>query len=332
MKFEDLSAHKDETTLYMQESTATLRTAANPSSIKSNSKDIQTKKIYTDTSYSCVDDFAANIPTVLQSTYFANPVLNNAYSNVTLITSDGSEYMLPVWCLNYYADVQAESVYNESSIYPWTEVIANDNIAGQILDHARLNQVAWLLNNVEVGELAIGPVFQDSVAIEGCDKISVSDIQLAIWALVNVGKCDDFTKLECVQSLINPNQCNAAYIYYKALNFVHDGATYNIPSTCSGNSIFPVIILPDSHSQPLIVSSTIAQWGFQCDCPTPVQFPTKAPQITAAPTTYSCAEAFSYSIPSVFYSITLDNPIHTNFYSDITLVTESGAVYDFPVW
>eukprot|EP00595_Chromulina_sp_UTEXLB2642_P002791 CAMPEP_0196767500 /NCGR_PEP_ID=MMETSP1095-20130614/41699_1 /TAXON_ID=96789 ORGANISM="Chromulina nebulosa, Strain UTEXLB2642" /NCGR_SAMPLE_ID=MMETSP1095 /ASSEMBLY_ACC=CAM_ASM_000446 /LENGTH=257 /DNA_ID=CAMNT_0042135915 /DNA_START=340 /DNA_END=1113 /DNA_ORIENTATION=+ len=248
--------------------------------------------------------------------------MEKTYTDITMITSDGSEYLLPVWCMNYFAEMHAQVAYNESTIYPWTQVIANPKLAGQILSHERLNQVAWILNNIEEGDLAIGPQIWEGNKIEGCTAISASDIQATFWALVNIGKCDNFLNLECTESLHSPNACNIAYIYSQAFKAVPDGSTYVIPSTCNGEVVYPVIVVPNAYAQPLVISATIAEWKYDCKCPTPVPAPTKAPQITTAPTSYSCANAFS--IPSTFYALILDNPTMLRQYSDITLITDAG--------
>jgi hypothetical protein len=271
---------------------------------------------------SCLQDFITNFPTGYGDLIVNSPVQANSYVYGTLVLNGVTYNDVELYCVDYEHILFSYSPYNETLVYPFNEVIANPSLAANIEEPNRLNQVAWILENVHVGDEATGPQIWSGNLYSGCSTITASDIQIAIWALVS-SACDGSGL--CLDSIESSTDCNAAYIKNAALAAVPDGTTYTI----SGSN-YPVILVP-SNDQVLITN-----WNTQCYGPSsapttaPTVEPTIAPTIapTVAPTSCECAYNFIESFPTSIVDFVVNQPVQTNAYVYGSLLTSTGLTYE----
>eukprot|EP01035_Chromulina_nebulosa_P019946 gene19946-25912_t len=293
------------------------------------------------TSYCCVKGFDSSIP-LYANFSVGDSVQVNSYTSASIITSEGTLYDFPAWCSNYFAPIAANSFHTESLLLTWGQIIADPNLANVILPLA-LNQAAWIVNNVKIGDTASGPqtllnaATQITYTYTGCGTITASQIQAAIWYLVNYGKCNaDDTTFSCPDSIYTDEPgffCNVAYIVNKALVFVPEGTDYTVPCECAGDVIEPVIIVTP-NGQPLLLSATIKDWGYQCSCPanTPSFPPTIAPSApTPQPNGYCCVDDFDNYVPR-YANFSINDPVQDNSYVIASLIASNDNLYTFPSW
>ena len=292
-------------------------------------------------SSSCVTAFKSKFPIVPSSfeiTSSTFPV------SATILISGNTYKSQQIWIANINDAVTSSSVYTSPNMYTYEEVIAYPSLAPSIVQPARLNQVAYLLNNIVAGTSVATPNSQIWWATKytGCTTISASDIQAVFWALTQAkGKCDMnpaySTRSLCSNGQTSPKLCNVAYLWNLAFSNVADGATYSVPSTFTSQPVtYPIVVVPASSTQAeLIVAVNINSWGIspQCLNNTCVSafkqgFPTDSPYFEITTPVQSLAY--------VDATVEIAGITHTNqatFCVDYTQSVYSGTVYtDSPVY
>jgi len=210
------------------------------------------------TTCTCVEDFIESFPTSFQDLIVSSPIEEYTYVKGIIFVDSHIYNDVDLWCIDYEHVLFSGYVYNETVTYPYTEIIATPSLAKNLAQPSRLNQIAWILNNIPVGSLATGPQTWNGVTYSGCGEISVSDIQAVFWALSSPqGDCDDPSSL-CTESIATVNVCNAAYIWNTVFNNVPDGASYIVSGP---GSYVPIVVVPSNGHQVLIT-----KWATNCDC------------------------------------------------------------------
>jgi hypothetical protein len=194
---------------------------------------------------------------------------------------------LVTWCVDYNQDIYIGKSYTSSTAYTYSYIIANPSLASYIAQPIRLNQVAWIINNIPIGTLAVGPAtWTTGTVYTSCTYITASDLQATYWALTQaVGLCD---KTLCTDTLSTVNYCNVAYIWNTVQTYVPFGTTYSVPNASPSftNPIIPLIVIPDGSAQTtqvMVVEAPVVKFGYKCVYPTnsPTIVPTSLP--TAGP-------------------------------------------------
>ena len=221
------------------------------------------------------------------------------------IKISSSETAQPVWLIDN-VQLTKTSTLPEFYAYTYTLVLANPQVA-QIAQPNRLNQIAFLLNNIDVGTSSPTPTAQIwwGTTYTGCTSITASDLQAVFWALIQApGTCDlnpniaGGTKALC-QTGITPNTCNVAYMWNLAFENVPDGASYSVPYVSTSQPVlYPLILIPSNLNRrrnvletevQLIVAVDINSWSISPPC-----------------LNNTCVGAFKKGIPafSEYYEIT----------------------------
>ena len=176
------------------------------------------------------------------------------------IKISSTETAQPVWLIDNM-QVTKTTTLSDFYAYTYTYLLANPQVA-QIGQPMRLNQIAFLLNNVVAGTSIPSPTTQVwwATTYFGCTTITASDLQAVFWALTQPpGACDlnpniaGGTQALC-QTGITPNTCNVAYLWNLAFANVPDGASYSVPYDITSS----YVLLYISHMFPLLnLSSTL---------------------------------------------------------------------------
>mmetsp|Transcript_11212 Transcript_11212/g.10136 ORF Transcript_11212/g.10136 Transcript_11212/m.10136 type:complete len:351 (+) Transcript_11212:94-1146(+) len=155
-----------------------------------------------------------------------------------------------------YSDVNSES---DLSLYLFSDVINQRHDIEHIGQINRLNQIAYLINNINTFTTATSPQTYLDTQLTGCSTITSSDIQAAIWGLVSSpGRCDDVNNL-CIDTLEDVNSCNVAYIWNDVFTNQPDGRVYDY--SCNGESLLiPLIAIPD------LMKSKVLLLGLPSSC------------------------------------------------------------------
>eukprot|EP00595_Chromulina_sp_UTEXLB2642_P002982 CAMPEP_0196767510 /NCGR_PEP_ID=MMETSP1095-20130614/41704_1 /TAXON_ID=96789 ORGANISM="Chromulina nebulosa, Strain UTEXLB2642" /NCGR_SAMPLE_ID=MMETSP1095 /ASSEMBLY_ACC=CAM_ASM_000446 /LENGTH=543 /DNA_ID=CAMNT_0042135929 /DNA_START=24 /DNA_END=1655 /DNA_ORIENTATION=- len=218
------------------------------------------------TTCECVADFKGLIPETFADFVISNPVEFASYSYASFVTLDGTHYDgVKAYCIDYEQAVYAYKNYNESLIYPYNAVASDPSIAVHIDKRERLNQLAWFINNIDVGtEVATGPVSYEGVVYDDCSTITASDAQAFVWAIISDPATCSFPDHLCTESLYDINNCNIAYLIDKAFTAVPEGTLYD--DSTDGVKNTPIVIVPDGtkQSDQVLLLSIPAQ----CTCTT----------------------------------------------------------------
>jgi hypothetical protein len=103
-----------------------------------------------------------------------------------------------IWCLDFDQPFNVSQWYTSSPVYTYEYVLKHPDVARHIIQTNRLNQIAFLLNNVILGPGGTvatpdAQVFNNQT-YSGCGPITTPDMQATIWAMVQpAGQCDDST-------------------------------------------------------------------------------------------------------------------------------------------
>ena len=242
------------------------------------------------------------------------------------ISSNSKQTAQPVWLID---NIQLTTTTTLPSYYAYTYtyVLASPQVA-QIGQPTRLNQIAFLLNNIVVGTTIPSPANQVwwTKTYTGCTTITASDLQAVFWALTQPpGACDlnpniaGGTQALC-QTGITPNTCNVAYLWNLAFGNVPDGSRYSVPYVSTSQPVlYPLILVPSNPNQrrtvletdvQLIVAVNINSWSINPPC-----------------LNNTCVAAFKNSIPafSEYYEITT-GAVQTSAYV-YTSVDVEGIMY-----
>eukprot|EP00595_Chromulina_sp_UTEXLB2642_P002086 CAMPEP_0196764506 /NCGR_PEP_ID=MMETSP1095-20130614/6324_1 /TAXON_ID=96789 ORGANISM="Chromulina nebulosa, Strain UTEXLB2642" /NCGR_SAMPLE_ID=MMETSP1095 /ASSEMBLY_ACC=CAM_ASM_000446 /LENGTH=446 /DNA_ID=CAMNT_0042120315 /DNA_START=157 /DNA_END=1498 /DNA_ORIENTATION=- len=263
---------------------------------------------------SFIDNFVAN-PAVLIVDY---PVATYGYVTGNLEAGGVVYENLNFYCVDVNNALEAQVYQDSAKVYSFNEVVNNPSLAPNIAVPSRLNQVAWVISNINVGYNVATPQTWDGVTYTDNGPITSSDIQAAIWALVSTnGECDSPTNL-CTISLNPVSIANVAYIVSSALSSVPDGTTYYPPSA---GGYYPVVVIPSDTTQVLITF-----WQTGCEYPThsPTVVPTVVP--TLAPTC-ECAYNFIESFSEAFSNFLISVPLGSDSFVTATAVAD-GVTYD----
>ena len=220
-----------------------------------------------------------------------------------------------IWCVDLRQDVIIGFDYTASPVFTWEDVIANPGLALHIEQPQRLNQVAWLLNNVVVGvTVASGPNNLQGNSYDGCSVISSSDVQATIWELVQAPGTCNFTigGGACAGYIHQPNVCNVAYMIGAALSAVRDGERYQVPtSKCNSPVIYPLVIIPepppDQQTQVLIVAVQVSSWISEGSCACNSTNPSTPSHVTS--TTLFVEETSSSAVETESSTRALSTPL-----------------------
>ena len=229
------------------------------------------------------------VPPAISNSYWdlVNLTLNSPYEPGSgSITYSG----LPLWCGSTDQTLQQGPSLNyyNSSMYPYTDVPP-----GILYDQSALQQVAWIMNNIFVGETSPDPTATytwNNVTYPGglgpaCSgPITAGDYQQAMWILVTDPLSTPQPAQQCRTNLYNPcdsvtpqnpNGCNVAFILDAAFSAVPRGNNYTVSSsTCGGvHPHIPVVVQPSPSipssspiPQPLIMDVDLIKWGANCTC------------------------------------------------------------------
>ena len=250
----------------------------------------------------CVSSFVSSVPSPAAYSSFtittgSNQLLSYVYATVTF--QGATYYNQKIWCVDYDQLVYIGVDYTASPVYTFEYVLANPTVATGIEQVHRLNQAAFLLNSVVVGTSVASPSSQSwwNQVYAGCSVITSSDLQSALWALLQKpGECDQSTGNGlCEETLGTVNACNVAYLWNLAFAHVPDGTRYYIPSSnCNHAVIYPLILVPeppsDQSTQVQIVAVDINSWGVSspvCACSSSTVTSTSSAASTTAATTFS---------------------------------------------
>ena len=209
------------------------------------------------------------VPAFTPSFYIGPSPEPNALAWGTIEIGTESFIEQPVWCIDYFQSVN-HSVYSHSPVYTYDFVVANPSLVQHLQQPHRLNQIAYLINNIEVDvTVAVETNHTFPGQTSHCGTISSLDFQAVVWALVqNPGDCD--VNL-CLYAGTPVNICNVAYLWNIAFANVPDGSNYDLPtSNCSGAVYYPLVIIPepppDQETQVLLLAADINLWGISSDC------------------------------------------------------------------
>ena len=175
------------------------------------------------------------------------------------------------WCVNYNHDAFSEQSYSQSTVYTYDHVVASPQFAPDIDQPDRLNQVAFLMNNIDVGSTVASPSSQKwwGKVYMGCSTITTNDFQAAVWALLHqTGECDNcYSGGLCVKNLYSANMCNVAYLWNYAFSNVTAGTPYRPPTdNCGRPVIYPLVVVPQAGGDSLLVAADINSWGVFLQC------------------------------------------------------------------
>ena len=180
----------------------------------------------------------------------------------------------PVWCIDFSHSVN-HIIYTDSPVYTFDYVVAHPSLVRNLEQPQRLNQIAFLINNVVIEETIAAESNQTfpGQMNQTCSTVTALDFQVAIWALIQ--DPGDFNKFLASASSIYGgsavNVCNVAYLWNLAFTNVPNGSIYNLPtSNCSGEVYYPLIIIPEppfnQTTQVLLLVADINEWGLSLDC------------------------------------------------------------------
>ena len=197
--------------------------------------------------------------------------------------------------IDYDQTVDSNTAVAVGSVYTYEYIISNSAVAAHIKQPKRLNQVAFLMNNVVVGATVATPDQQNwwGVKYYGCTIISAADLQAVIWALLKApNECDVQNGGNLCSNIgSTPTMCNVAYLWNFAFANVDDGANYFVPYLYAFQPVVYPIVLVTSKDQStqiqMIVAVDINSWGINPRClnGTCVNFfkqgyPTQSPSFT----------------------------------------------------
>jgi len=268
-----------------------------------------------------VQDYINSLPTSYDFYEVNSPTQELSYVYSTIVSGSLTLDNILTYCIDYDDAIFSYTPYNVTHAYPYTDVIANPSLASNIEEPDRLNQIAWIINNINVGDIAtnLGPY-------TGAGPITATDIQSAFWALIEApGKCDNFASL-CADSIDLVNVANVYYIYTQALAAVPDGTTYDISQSPLTYPIIPFVVVPGGlYSQAVQVMIVLIPSPYSCISAAPTIAP------TAAPTCVCNIFDYDISIPQFEYII--DNPVQETTYVFSTITSE-GITYleNLPAW
>ena len=202
-----------------------------------------------------MSSFEASLPSVGSGFSITQPgaASSDAYVLASLTLNGTLHSGIKAWCVDYAQDISSGYSYPAPAVYSYTSVVADPALALFVAQPLRLNQLAWLLNNVDDDTtVAIGPQSYGGSQYSGCGALSWSDQQAAFWALVSAkGACDNMTSL-CTNTLNATaiNQCNVAWLWNTAFAAVPDGSNYSVPAAACGarQPIVPVAVVPTGES------------------------------------------------------------------------------------
>jgi len=198
------------------------------------------------------------------------------YASVDVLGTSHSDQKL--WCIDYDQSVDTNTEYPASLVYTYEYVLAHPDAVTGINRPSRLNQAAFLLNDVVIGTTVASPTAQTwwGKTYTGCSTITTSDFQAALWALLqSAGECDRSTGGDlCTNALSDVNPCNVAYLWNLAFANVPENTNYYIPTTsCAHSVVYPLVLIPEppitQTTQVQIIAVDINSWGAspQCACP-----------------------------------------------------------------
>ena len=296
----------------------------------------------------CVDSFKSKFP-VVPSSFI---ITGSTFPVTATITIGGNTYASQnLWVVNTETAVTSNTIFTTSMVYTYEYVTAKPSVATGIIQTKRLNQFAFLLNNVVVGTTVATPNAQVwwSNRHTGCTTISASDLQVVFWALTQAnGQCDMnpaySVRALCSNGVTTPNICNVAYLWNLAFANVPEGAAYHVPSTYTSQPvIYPLVLVPQTNSRRAVDSAPIEvivvvdvnSWGINPQC-----------------LNNTCVSAFKQGFPSAspYFEITgsvqplayveatveVGGITHTNqgsYCVDYLQAVYSGSVYtDSPVY
>ena len=228
---------------------------------------------------SCVTAFKSKFPVVPSSVEITSSALP---LTATIVVSGKNYTSQQIWVVNTNQALTSSSSFTPSTVFTYEFVIANPSVAPSIIQPVRLNQFAYLLNNIVAGTSVATPSSQIwwSTKYKGCTTISASDIQAVFWALTQAkGQCDMnpaySIRALCSYGVTTPNTCNVAFLWNLAFANVADGAKYIVPSTFTSLPVtYPLVLIPQASSRravasapiELIVAANINSWGVIPQC------------------------------------------------------------------
>eukprot|EP01035_Chromulina_nebulosa_P018263 gene18263-23938_t len=268
-----------------------------------------------------VQDYINSLPTSYDFYEVNSPTQEFSYVYSTIVSGSFALDNILTYCVDYDDAIFSYTPYNVTHAYPYTEVIANPALASHINEPDRLNQIAWIINNINVGDVAT-----NLGSYTGAGAITSTDIQSAIWALVEApGKCDNFASL-CADTITDVNVANVYYIYSQALVAVPDGTSYDISESPLTYPIIPFIVVPGGiYSQAVQVMIILIPSPYSCNSVAPTIAPTSAP-------TCVC-NIFNYDISIPQFEYYIDSPVQDVTYVYST-ISSDGITYleNLPAW
>ena len=241
----------------------------------------------------------------VQNTVSTFTITSYSVPLLATIKISSAETAQPVWLIDNI-HLTKTSTLSDFYAYTYTYVLADPQVA-QIGQPARLNQIAFLLNNIAIGTSIPTPATQVwwTKTNTGCTTITASDLQAVFWALTQPpGACDlnpniaGGTQALC-QTGITPNTCNVAYLWNLAFAKVPDGSSYSVPYVSTSQPVlYPLILVPSNPNRRRTVLETDVQFIVAVNINS---WSTSPPCLNN-----TCVAAFKSSLPafSEYYEIT----------------------------
>ena len=280
-------------------------------------------------SVTCVTAFKDGYPTVASSFRISN---SSWPLNASFEIAGSTHTPQPIWLVDINQHLNSNTASSNYQVYTYEYVIAHPEVATHIHQPQRLNQFAFLLNNVVVDKSVATPTTQVwwGVKYTGCTTITSSDFQAAIWALTqSPGACDLNpaypTKALCTYGIGVVNTCNVAFLWNLAFANVKDGTNYSVPYISNANPVvYPLVLVPASNQRRSVANVVVKKPATTTNPTTTASAATKMQLVLAVDINSwgvnprclnnTCVSAFKQGYPTYSPYFEITDPVQMSAY------------------